>query len=169
MSIYTSKFNSPIGELTIVSNENTILELFLPGHSTHFTKKTLIQGQNEPIIYAKHWLDDYFSGKCPLVDSRKLTPQGTRFQAQVWQILTQIPYGQTVTYGRIARTICQLNHVSKMSAQAVGQAVGKNPIAIMIPCHRVVGASGELTGYAGGIERKLFLLQHEGLYKEKVL
>ena len=104
---------------------------------------------------AKRWLDAYFDGKPPVRDF-SLVLKGTAFQHRVWDLLEQVPYGETVTYGQLAK---QLG--GKMSAQAVGQAVGKNPIAIMIPCHRVVGAGGRLTGYAWGIERKQWLLRHE--------
>ena len=101
------------------------------------------------------WLDAYFAGK-PMPVDLPLSPAGTDFQRRVWDILLTIPYGETTTYGAIAK---QLG--APMSAQAVGQAVGKNPLAIIIPCHRVVGANGQLTGYAWGIERKQWLLRHE--------
>lgn len=169
MELYTDVFHSPIGELTIVSTENTVIELLLPGQTSRFTGQRITQALQEPILYTKQWLEDYFSGTRPLVDSRWLAPKGTAFQTQVWHLLLQIPYGQTVTYGQIAAEICRQNHISKMSAQAVGQAVGANPLPILIPCHRVVGAGGKLTGYAGGVDKKLNLLRHEGLYKEKVL
>ena len=109
----------------------------------------------------KQWLDDYFLGH-PGEVSFPLKPKGTVFQQQVWQILLGIPYGHTRTYGDIAREMAALTGKKKMSAQAIGQAVGKNPISILIPCHRVVGAGGKLTGYAGGLENKVWLLEHEG-------
>ena len=93
--------------------------------------------------------------------------EGTEFQKQIWNLLLTIPYGQTRTYGDIAREMAALSGKEKMSAQAVGQAVGRNPISILIPCHRVVGTKGQLTGYAGGLENKIWLLRHEGRQIEK--
>ena len=90
-----------------------------------------------------------------------MEPKGTDFQKRVWQRLLEIPYGQTVSYGQLAREIGQALGKEKMSAQAVGQAVGRNPISILIPCHRVVGVKGQLTGYAGGLDKKIWLLRHE--------
>ena len=109
----------------------------------------------------KNWLDSYFSGD-PAEVTFPLNPHGTAFQKQVWEILLTIPYGKTTTYGAIAREMARRAGREKMSAQAVGQAVGKNPISILIPCHRVVGVNGKLTGYAGGLDRKEWLLRHEG-------
>ena len=109
---------------------------------------------------AGRWLDLYFAGKIPDF-MPKLSPQGTPFQKEVWGILRTIPYGKTMTYGEIAKIIAARRGVSQMSAQAVGGAVGHNPITIFIPCHRVMGADGKLTGYAGGIEKKRALLDLE--------
>ena len=100
-------------------------------------------------------------GRKPEISELSLAPIGNNFRQQVWQILCKIPYGKTVTYGEIARIIAKENGKEKMSAQAVGNAIGHNPISIIIPCHRVVGANGSLTGYAGGIETKIKLLKHE--------
>lgn len=112
---------------------------------------------NESDIFKKaiKWLDDYFNGLNPVIDF-KLNPRGSEFRIKVWKVLSEIPYGKTMTYGEIASQISPT-----MSAQAVGGAVGANPISIMIPCHRVIGADGKLTGYAGGIERKIELLKLE--------
>lgn len=109
---------------------------------------------------AAQWLDDYFRSQ-PREISFPLKPAGTAFQKQVWQILLAIPYGQTRSYGEIAREMAARTGKETMSAQAVGQAVGKNPISILIPCHRVVGSRGQLTGYAGGLDNKSWLLTHE--------
>ena len=92
---------------------------------------------------------------------------GTPFQMAVWETLREIPYGQTTTYGAIARKIARQRGLSKMSAQAVGQAVGRNELSILVPCHRVVGTNGSLTGYAGGIDKKIQLLQLEGAFREE--
>lgn len=109
------------------------------------------------------WLDDYFDGKKPPVFALPLAPKGSGFRQAVWDILKNIPYGEVMTYGEIARKIATITGKPKMSAQAIGGAVGHNPVSIIIPCHRVVGANGSLTGYAGGIALKLALLEHEGL------
>ena len=117
--------------------------------------------QETPILAeAKRWLDVYFSGRQP--DFRPpLHPAGSAFRQAVWALLLQIPYGQTTTYGALARQLAQMQGIARMSAQAIGGAVGHNPISIIIPCHRVVGANGSLTGYAGGIEKKVQLLTLE--------
>jgi methylated-DNA-[protein]-cysteine S-methyltransferase len=107
------------------------------------------------------WLDDYFAGKKPKLSRLSLAPTGSEFQQQVWRILTEIPYGELTTYGKIAKEVAQRMGKARMSAQAVGGAVGHNPISIIIPCHRVVGANGSLTGYGGGMEKKIKLLEHE--------
>ena len=109
---------------------------------------------------AVRWLDAYFSGREPDF-LPPLHPHGTAFQRAVWDILRSIPYGQTMTYGEIARRLAAQQGLSHMSAQAVGGAVGHNPVSILIPCHRVVGADGSLTGYAGGVDKKRFLLELE--------
>ena len=109
----------------------------------------------------KHWLDAYFHGEQPKA-LPALHPAGTSFQREVWKILLKIPYGQVRTYGDIAAEIARRRGQNRFSAQAVGGAVGHNRISILIPCHRVIGANGSLTGYAGGVERKLALLKLEG-------
>lgn len=108
----------------------------------------------------KHWLDIYFSGKEPDF-TVPLHLTGTDFQKEVWQILCSIPHGKTITYGEIARKIASNRGISRMSAQAVGGAVGHNPVSIIVPCHRVIGSDGNLTGYAGGIDKKAYLLALE--------
>ena len=116
--------------------------------------------ETEILTAAKEWLDVYFSGKEPKF-TPPLHPIGSSFRQAVWQILLQIPYGQTITYGEIAHRIAKMKNTSHMSAQAVGGAVGHNEISIIIPCHRVVGTNGSLTGYAGGIDKKISLLELE--------
>ena len=110
----------------------------------------------------RRWLDLYFSGREPGF-TPALNPAGSAFRRAVWEILLKIPYGKTTTYGQIAREIAAARGLAKMSAQAVGGAVGHNEISIIIPCHRVIGAHGSLTGYASGIDRKIKLLQLEGV------
>lgn len=126
------------------------------------------KGQNEPLKVevlnqATMWLDRYFAGQKPAISDLPLRPQGTDFRQEVWKILMDIPYGQLTTYGNIARQLADKMGKKSMSAQAVGGAVGHNPIGIIIPCHRVVGSDGSLIGYAGGIDKKKWLLEHEGI------
>lgn len=110
----------------------------------------------------KEWLDSYFNGDVPNF-TPKLAMDNSEFRKEVWKILLSIPYGETMTYGEIAKIIAKKRGLLRMSAQAVGGAVGHNPISIIIPCHRVIGAGGNLTGYAGGLDKKVWLLEHEGL------
>ena len=144
--------------MLIVSDGEAICGLWFYGQK--YFKSTIDESMVEKpdlTIFKKatKWLDDYFNGLNPEIDF-KLNPQGSEFRKNVWKILTEIPYGKTVTYGEIASLLSPT-----MSAQAVGGAVGHNPISILIPCHRVLGANGKLTGYAGGIERKIKLLELE--------
>lgn len=118
---------------------------------------------------AREWLDGYFAGKKPPPSEVPLNPEGkSRFQKTVWEILLEIPYGKLSTYGKIARECAGRLGAERMSAQAVGQAVGNNPISIIIPCHRVVGSDGNLTGYAGGLDIKMRLLEFEGIDMTKL-
>ena len=160
--LYTSHYTSPLGGMTLVSDGTALVGLYFDGqkYAAEGLDATRTQ-KNLPIFEeARRWLDVYFSGRKPDF-MPALAPHGTAFQQSVWEILRTIPYGQTVTYGAIARRIEQ-NTGCRMSAQAVGGAVGRNPISILIPCHRVVGTNGSLTGYAGGIDKKERLLQWEG-------
>ena len=162
--LYTSHYASPLGGMTLVSDGTALVGLYFDGqkYAAEGLDATRTQ-KNLPIFEeARRWLDVYFSGRKPDF-TPPTAPAGTAFQQSVWEILRTIPYGQTVTYGAIARRIEQ-NTGCRMSAQAVGGAVGRNPISILIPCHRVIGADGSLTGYAGGMERKEFLLRLEGSY-----
>ena len=111
----------------------------------------------------KKWLDQYFAGNKPNISELSMAPIGGVFQKSVWKILCQIPYGEVITYGEIAKKMARIMNKTRMSAQAVGGAVGHNPISIIIPCHRVVGSNGSLTGYAGGLQTKIKLLEIEGV------
>ena len=146
------EYPSPVGTLYLTADEGGLTGIWMhPGKTEDF-----------PVLeQARHWLDAYFSGNPTEVDF-PLNPHGTAFQKQVWDMLLTIPYGQVRTYGDIAREMAVRTGKQKMSAQAVGQAVGANPISILIPCHRVVGTNGKLTGYAGGLDKKEWLLRHEG-------
>ena len=151
-----AEYDSPIGKLLLQSDGEHLMGLWFGKVSAP------VQAEGAVIEKAKRWLDGYFRGETAASDI-PLLPQGTAFQKQVWQILLSIPYGQTRTYGDIAREMAIRTGKRKMSAQAVGQAVGRNPVSIIIPCHRVIGAGGRLTGYAGGLEAKQWLLHHEGV------
>ena len=160
--LYTSHYASPLGGMTLVSDGTALVGLYFDGqkYAAEGLDATRTQ-KNLPVFEeVRRWLDVYFSGRKPDF-TPPIAPAGTAFQQSVWEILRTIPYGETTTYGAIARRIEQ-NTGRRMSAQAVGGAVGRNPISILIPCHRVVGTNGSLTGYAGGIDKKERLLQWEG-------
>ena len=170
---YKMNYSSPVGELTITTDGTHITGLWFANQPNYESKlKDKVVAQEQPIFQqVRSWLDRYFQGNNPTIDF-PLKPTGTAFREQVWEILTTIPAGQTMTYGEIANKIANLNGKDKMSAQAVGGAVGSNPISILIPCHRVVGADGSLTGYGGGIDKKIKLLEIEtvemaALYRPK--
>ena len=155
---YSTNYSSPIGELIIVSDGNAITGVCFYSQKHFNSEVTGEIAENNDIDVLKkaiRWFDDYFAGLNPDIDF-ELKPHGTEFRQKVWSILRDIPYGKTVTYGEIASEISP-----SMSAQAVGGAVGANPIAILIPCHRVIGVNGKLTGYAAGIDRKIELLKLE--------
>ncbi|MFC2500283.1 MAG: methylated-DNA--[protein]-cysteine S-methyltransferase [Selenomonas noxia] len=160
--LYTSHYASPLGGMTLVSDGTALVGLYFDGQKYAAQGLDATRTQKNLLIFeeARRWLDVYFSGRKPDF-TPPTAPAGTAFQQSVWEILRTIPYGQTVTYGAIARRIEQ-NTGCRMSAQAVGGAVGRNPISILIPCHRVIGADGSLTGYAGGLDKKERLLQWEG-------
>ena len=160
---YKTEYNSPIGRLFLVSDGKNLTGLYIEGQKYFNCPPYAIKKDNLEIFSrAKLWLEEYFKGKNPAV-SLPLAPFGSEFQKEVWKILQKIPYGKTATYGKIADKIAKKRGVLKMSAQAVGGAVGHNPISIIIPCHRVLGKNGALTGYAGGIENKTKLLELEGV------
>lgn len=158
---YIFEYKSPIGIIIITSDETEITGLRFKGESEAEVPHNRRYKETSAIKEAKKWLDLYFSGKNPGYIPA-INPKGTEFQKLVWKILLEIPYGKTTTYGEIAGKIAEIKNVSRMSAQAVGGAVGKNPIAIIIPCHRVVGKKGNMTGYAYGIDKKISLLALEG-------
>ena len=160
--IYTCTYLSPLGDVLLAADEIGLTGLWFEGQK-YFANTPPDEriSQEMPILKeTKRWLDIYFSGKEPEF-TPSLHPEGSEFRQAVWQILLQIPYGQTITYGEIARRLEERQNTSHMSAQAVGGAVGHNEVSIIIPCHRVVGTNGSLTGYAGGIDKKIALLQLE--------
>ena len=157
---YAAYYFSPLGRIVLMSDGTALTELDfaegVPEASAVHTQKDL------PVFREVcRWLDVYFAGRDPGA-LPPLAPHGTAFQQAVWNILRGIPYGTTTTYGGIAARIAAARG-GRMSAQAVGGAVGRNPISIIIPCHRVIGADGNLTGYAGGLDKKEYLLRLEGV------
>lgn len=184
--VHKAFYESPLGLLVMVSDGESLVRLdfvrdaekeesdlvadvvFCGGCATEVGNEADDVNYVNDVNYAndvvlsktKRWLDGYFAGRRPDF-APPLKPQGTHFQELVWQLLLDIPYGATTTYGELAQAVAQRLGKERMSAQAVGQAVGHNPIAVIIPCHRVVGKNGQLTGYAGGLERKKALLALE--------
>lgn len=159
---YTQHYNSPLGGILIAADDIGLTGLWFDGQKYFANDLPEEHAEQETAIIsqAKRWLDIYFEGREPDF-MPPLHPIGSDFRKAVWDILLQIPYGQTTTYGDIARQLAEKRGLSKMSAQAVGGAVGHNEITIIIPCHRVVGTNGNLTGYAGGIDKKIKLLELE--------
>ena len=160
--VSTCTYLSPLGGILLAADEIGLTGLWFDGEK-YFAENLPREHavQETPILQeTKRWLDVYFSGKQPDF-MLPLHPVGSPFRQAVWALLLQIPYGQTVTYGELARQLAAKQGRAKMSAQAVGGAVGHNEISIIIPCHRVVGTNGSLTGYAGGITKKKQLLELE--------
>lgn len=175
---YISHYQSPLGGITMACDEEGLTGLWFDGQKyfgSGFLKKTVMENRGEKetglwkehekppvLIQSEKWLDLYFAGRRP-----DFTPllhlSGSEFRLAVWKLLLEIPYGQTTTYKELASRITKQNGGKSMSAQAVGGAVGHNPVSIIVPCHRVLGTDGSLTGYAGGIEKKRRLLELEGI------
>lgn len=160
--IFTEYYASPLGNILLTADETGLTGLWFEG------QKYFAQGLPEerreaetPVLtQTKDWLDIYFSGEKPDF-LPPLHPAGSQFRQDVWNLLLEIPYGETRTYGEISKKLAERRNLPHSSAQAVGGAVGHNPVSIIIPCHRVVGTNGSLTGYAGGLERKIRLLELE--------
>lgn len=168
--LYKTYYKSPIGNLMLVSDGNSLVGLYIENQKYYLNgiKQELTKKDNLQVFEnTKKWLDKYFAKENPSIKEIPLAPIGGEFRQKVWRILCGIPYGQTITYGEIAKKIAKEMNREKISAQAVGNAVGHNPISIIIPCHRVLGKDGSLTGYAGGIERKRILLELERGNNEK--
>ncbi len=163
--LFHCSYDSPVGGMTLLSDRRALTGAWFDGQK-YFSANFPSLGENEPdappLRAASLWLDDYFSGERPPVDRLSLAPLGTPFRLAVWEILLEIPYGRTVTYGEIARALSG-KFMRRISARAVGGAVAHNPLSVVIPCHRVVGCCGSLSGYAGGLERKIALLRLEGV------
>lgn len=163
---YTTTYHSPIGGILLAADKTGLTGLWFDGEKFYAHNLDPDHEEREiPVLSdTKHWLDLYFSGREPDF-MPPLHMIGSPFQMEVWEILRKIPYGETTTYGEIARQIAVKRGLAHMSAQAVGGAVGHNEISIIIPCHRVVGTNKSLTGYAGGIDKKTALLKLEGAYQ----
>lgn len=157
--IYTTRCSSPLGPIGLACSETHLVGLWLEGQ----TPIEGVPGEHPILTETVRWLDRYFAGEGPEASELPLKPSGTPFRELIWQLLLEIPWGETTTYGALAKGAASILGREKMSAQAVGGAVGANPISIIIPCHRVVGSDGSLTGYAGGVHYKQWLLEHEGL------
>ena len=159
---YTTFYESPIGRMLLAADDTGLTGLWFEGQK-YFARCLDRESEEKELpvfAEAKRWLDIYFSGKEPDF-TLPFHFIGTDFQKEVWKILCQIPYGKTMTYGEVAAQLASRKGLAHMSAQAVGGAVGHNEISILVPCHRVVGTGGSLTGYAGGIDRKVKLLTLE--------
>lgn len=165
---YTSLYQSPVGEILLAADDIGVVGIWFKGEKYY---AHCLDKENEPketpaIIESKRWLDIYFQGKEPdFVPPVHMI--GTPFQIEVWNFLREIPYGTTTTYKEIAEKIAKRRGLERMSAQAVGTAVGKNNVNLTIPCHRVVGTNNSLAGYAGGIDKKIKLLKLEGAFKDE--
>ena len=160
---YTHSWQSPLGSILLSSNGEALTGLWFEGQKYFGDNLSREREERALPLFAQTeaWLKDYFSGKDPGAPP-PLAPKGTPFQQAVWRLLLAIPRGRIVTYGHLARQLAERLGRPSRSAQAVGGAVGRNPISILIPCHRVVGSGGSLTGYAGGMDRKRWLLELEG-------
>ena len=164
--VYSTRYASPIGSLMLASDGGNLVGLWIEGQK-YFAGAVAEEITEQPDVpvftAAQNWLDAYFTWQKPALSGLPLAPKGGAFRRAVWDILCEIPYGEVTTYGEIARKMAARMNKVNMSAQAIGGAVAHNPSSIIIPCHRVVGAHGSLTGYAGGISKKIKLLEHEGV------
>ena len=169
--VYQTYYESPIGSITLASDVENVIGLWMEGQKYYGDTVTeeMIE-KNELAIFTKtkKWLDKYFMGKNPNISELSLAHRGGKFRTTIWDILCQIPYGEVTTYGEIGKKAAKIMNKKNMSAQAVGGAVGHNPISIIIPCHRVVGRNGSLTGFSGGLNKKIALLEHEGTPMSKL-
>lgn len=161
MPVVWSHYDSPVGDIRLYGHGDALVGVRIAGQTFTGEAKQIHEGESPVFKATRRWLDDYFCGRWRRPDGLTLQPRGTDFQRRVWRLLYDIPWGQTRTYGQIATQIEQ-QQGGRMAAQAVGSAVGKNPISLIIGCHRVIGSDGSLTGYAGGIALKRWLLHHEG-------
>lgn len=161
--IYKGYYNSPLGKIILLATSNHLIGLWFDG------SKYVEKLENMPCLFitndilekTKSWLDQYFQSEEPDPRIIPILLKGTSFCMEVWQEILSVPYGKTITYGQIAKKIALAHNIKSMSAQAVGSAVGHNPISIIVPCHRIVGKNNKLTGYAGGLDKRVELLKLE--------
>lgn len=162
---YRTTYSSPVGIITLASDGSSLVGVWNEGQKYHGATipEAMVEDGDMPIFdTVQIWLDRYFAGEKPGISELPLRPIGSGFRQAVWSMLCEIPYGEVITYGDIAKEMAVKMNKESMSSQAVGGAVGHNPISIIIPCHRVVGSNGSLTGYAGGVHTKVKLLELEG-------
>lgn len=162
--IYKTHYNSPIGDILLAAKDDKLIGLWIEGQKNYLDdlNDEIKECQSIEILNkTKIWLDKYFNREKPSINELELNPIGSPFRKRIWEILITIPYGKVIAYNDIAKLIAKEKKIKKMSARAVGGAVGHNPISIIIPCHRVVGSNGNLTGYTGGLNIKKYLLKHE--------
>jgi methylated-DNA-[protein]-cysteine S-methyltransferase len=163
---YSTTYTSPVGIITLACDGVNLVGLWMKGQKYYggAISGVMTEKNDIPVFNAaRQWLDGYFAGEKPDISTLPLAPAGGEFSQLVWQILREIPYGKVVTYGDMAKKIALKTNRKSMSSQAVGGAVGHNPISVIIPCHRVVGANGSLTGFAAGVDIKLKLLELENV------
>lgn len=164
--MFATQQDTPIGPVTLQSDGERLTGLWMAGQK-YFGGRGGVTLEEAPDLalfgVVRKWLAAYFAGERPALSDIPLAPAGSAFRQAVWAQLCAIPYGEVMTYGAIGEKVARALHKERIPGQAVGGAVGHNPVSILIPCHRVVGANGSLTGYAGGLERKRFLLSHEGV------
>lgn len=162
---FTTTYSSPLSLITLASDGEKLIGLWMEGqkyYAGNMKGENITKDDLPEFVAAKEWLRKYFDGGKPNISQLPLAPEGGEFRQNVWKILCEIPYGKCITYGEIAKILAEKMGKKSMSSQAIGGAVGHNPISIIIPCHRVIGANGRLTGYAGGIDKKIKLLKLEG-------
>ena len=159
---FTFPYDSPLGRITMGSDGDALIGLWFDGQKFDAAGLGETRQEKHLPVFSEtaRWLDLYFSGKRPDF-TPPLAPRGSEFRRAVWKLLLRIPYGETTTYGALAAELAKARGIERMSARAVGGAVGHNPVSLIVPCHRVVGKDGRLTGYAGGLDRKKFLLDIE--------
>lgn len=164
---HKTNYLSPIGLITLVCDEEgdklVVLQLETQKNNDVISGKLYLKDDLPIFTKTKNWLDRYFTGEKPNISDLPISLSGSEFRLEVWNILREIPYGEVITYGNIAKMMAAKMNIEKMSAQAVGGAVSHNPIPIIIPCHRVIGVNGKMTGYSGGLDTKIKLLRLEGI------
>lgn len=162
-TIYTPPFKG-LGNISIVSDGKNIVGVWIDGQkyfASALKEKPVLKDNIPVLVKTRNWFDCYFAGERPSISDIPIVISGSRFRQIIWKLLCEIPYGETTTYKELAKKAAGILGKQSMSAQAVGGAVGHNPISVIIPCHRVIGSDGSLTGYAGGIDKKKILLDHE--------